>query len=427
MLLSYEDISPVRKAVEIEIPAELIAKEAQRVTNEFAKQAKISGFRPGKVPLNIVRTRFAKDIQDEVMKRLLPVTFRDALQEKDVVPVGEPELGRMDPYIEGAPVKYQAVFDVKPKFEVGEYRGLEVDDPPVVVAEADIDEMIERLREQASVYRLEADRGLQDGDYAMVDITSQVEGGEPSTDAGHFKMGEDSPMPEMHAALFGKKPGDTAEFEKVYPADAKNAAFRGQNVRHQVTLKEVRIQEKPEVTDDFAKSVGGWATVAEMREVIAGDIRLHRQAEILRARRNQVGELLLASHTFDVPDSLVEDELGRSLNNYARYLASQGVDMDAPGIDWKLVQDEFRPEAAKRVRRGLILEAVAKKEGLIVSDVEVDAEIRRAANEQDRDFAEVRHRLRHDGGYEALRDSLSQEKALEFVLRESRPRGRSIE
>ena len=423
MLLNYEDLSPVRKSVEVEIPAELIENESKRVTNEFAKQAKIPGFRPGKVPVSVVRTRFAKDIQEEVMNRLLPVTFRDAVREKDVEPVGDPRLEHMDPFIEGAPVKYKAEFDVKPKFELGEYRGLEVDEPKVEVADADVDQMIERLREQASVYRLEADRGLQDGDYAMIDITSHIEGAEPQTDAGHFKMGEETPMPEMHAAMFGKKPGETGEFEKTYGEDANNEAFRGKTVRHNVTLKEVRVQEKPEVTDEFAKSVGGWETVGEMREQIGADIRRHRESEAQRLKRNQIGDRLLASHAFEVPDSLVEEELGKSLNNYARYLASQGVDIEKAELDWRKVADEFRPEAVKRVKRSLILEQVAKKEGLTVSDVEVDAEIRRAANEQGREFAEVKHRLRHDGGYEALRASMAQEKALELVLGAARQKG----
>jgi trigger factor len=416
MLLNYEDLSPVRKSVEVEIPAELIENESKRVTNEFAKQAKIPGFRPGKVPVSIVRSRFAKDIQEEVMNRLLPVTFREAVREKDVEPVGEPHLEHVDPFLDGAPIRYKAEFDVKPKFELREYRGLEIGEPTIEVADADVDQMIERLREQGSVYRLEAERGLQDGDYAMIDIVSHVEGAEPQTDSGHFKMGEETPMPEMHGAMFGKKPGESGSFEKTYGDDANNESFRGKTVRHEVTLKEVRVQEKPEVTDEFAKSVGGWETVAEMREQIGADIRKHRESEALRLKRNQLGEKLLAAHEFDVPESMVEEELGKSLNNYARYLASQGVEIEKAELDWRKIADEFRPEAVKRVKRSLILEAVGKKEGIVVSDVEVDAEIRRASNEQGREFAEVKHRLRHDGGYEALRASLAQEKALELVL-----------
>lgn len=420
MLLNYQDISSVHKSVEVEIPADRINAESQRVTTEFSKHAKLPGFRPGKVPMSVVRNRFAKEIQEEVMSRLLPLSFREAIADKGVEPVGDPQLQHIDPFIEGAPVKYKAEFDVKPHIALHEYRGLEVEDPKIEVSEEDVDKMIERLRDQASSYRVENDRELGEGDYAMIEITTSGEGIEPETRGGHFRVGEESPLPELHDVLRGKKPGDTASFEKLYGDDANNESFRGKNVKHDVTLKEIRVQEKPEVSDEFAKSVGGWDSIAQMRETIAADIRKHREIEALRMKKNQIGERLLEAHQFDVPDSLVEEELGKSLNNYARFLASQGVDLENADLDWNKIRDDFRPEAVKRVKRGLILEAIARKENLEVSDVEVDAEIRKAANESGRDFAEVKHRLKHDGGYEELRNSLAQEKALDLVLREAR-------
>lgn len=423
MLLNYEDVSPVKKIVEVEIPADLISAESQRVTADFSRQASIPGFRPGKVPPGIVRTRFAKEIQEQVMERLLPRTFQDAVADKGVEIVGEPHLQHMDPFIDGAPVKYKAEFEVKPKFDLGEYRGLAIDDPKVDVAETDIGSMIDRLREQASAYRPVDDRGLEEGDFAMIEMTTSADGLDPETRGGHFRLGEETPLPELHDALRGKKPGESASFEKTYPEDAQNENFRGKNVRHDVTLKEIRVQEKPEVTDEFAQSTGGWETVDQMREAITADIRKHREFEAKRLKQNQIGELLLKSHDFEVPETLVEEELGKSLQNYARFLASQGIDIEKADIDWRKMQEEFRPEAVKRVKRALILEQIAKKENLIVSDVEVDAEIRRAAKEADRDFAEVKHRLRHDGGYEQLRMSLSQEKALDLVLNEASVRG----
>jgi trigger factor len=423
MLLNFTDISPVKKSVEVEIPADLISHEAQRVTNEFSRQAKIDGFRPGKVPPSVVRNRFAKDIQEEVMNRLLPRTFQEAIRDRGLEPVGDPHLEHIDPFIEGAPLKYKAEFEVKPQFELGEYRGLDVEEPKVDITTTDIEAMVERLREQASSYRLETERGAEDGDFAVIEIASTAEGMEPKTDSGHFQLGEETPLPELHDALRGRKPGETVVVEKEYGEDANNEEFRGKNVRHEVTLKEIRVQEKPEVTDDFAQSVGaGWETADQMRAAIEADIRRHREGEALRHKRNQVGEQLLQRHDFEVPEALVDEELGRSLQNYARFLASQGVDIEKAEIDWRKVGDEFRPEAVKRVKRGLILEQIAKKEAIQVSDVEVDAEIRRAANEQNREFADVKHRLRHDGGYEALRASLAQEKALELVLREARVR-----
>jgi trigger factor len=421
-LLNFQDLSPVKKAIEVEIPADLITTTEKRVTNEFAHQAKLPGFRPGKVPVNVVRSRFAKEIQEEVMNRLLPQTFREVVAERGLEPVGDPHLEHVDPYpsIEGAAVKYKAQFEVKPHVELSDYRGLEVDNPPVEVNESEVDTMIERLRDQASSYRLETERGLQDGDYAVIDVASSGEGIEAKTDSGHVRIGEETPLPELHDGLRGKRPGEQISFEKAYGDDAHNEIYRGKNVRHDVTLKEIRVQEKPEINDDFAMSVGNWESVAQMREVISGDIRRHKDTEVLRAKRNQIGERLLESHHFEVPESLVEEELGKSLQNYARFLASQGVDLEKAELDWRKLGEDFRPEAIKRVKRGLILEAIARKEGIEISDVEVDAEIRRAAREQDRDFAEVKHHLKHDGGYEALRRSLAQEKALELVLREAK-------
>src|SRR5579859_800361 len=319
MLLSYEDLSPVHKSVEVEIPADRINAESQRVTSEFSRQAKLPGFRPGKVPVSVVRTRFAKEIQEEVVSRLLPVSFREAIADKGVEPVGDPQLQHIDPYIEGAPVKYKAEFDVKPHIELHEYRGLEVDDPKIEITDDDVDKMIERLRDQASSYRVENDRGLDEGDYAMIEITTSAEGVEPETRGGHFRVGEESPMPELHDLLRGKKAGEKASFEKVYGEDANSEKLRGKNVKHDVTLQEIRVQEKPEVNDEFAKSVGGWDSVAQMRETIAADIRKHREFEALRLKKSQIGDRLLAAHEFEVPESLVEEELGKSLNNYARF------------------------------------------------------------------------------------------------------------
>jgi trigger factor len=427
MLLNYTDISPVKKTVEVEIPADLIANESKRVTSEFARSAKIPGFRPGKVPSAVVRNRFAKEIQEEVMSRLLPVSFRDAIADRGLEPVGDPQLEHLDPFIDGAAVKYKAAFEVKPQIELAEYHGIEIDEHKVEVGDADVDAMIERMREQASSYRPETERPLAEGDYAMIEITTSGEDVEPDTRAGHFRMGEESPLPELQDSLRGKMPGDTASFDHTYGEDANNEKFRGKSIHHDVTLKEIRVQEKPEVNDEFAKSVGDWDTVESMRDAMRADIQRHRETEALREKRNQVGEHLLKTHDFEVPDALVEEELGKSLNNYARFLASQGIDLEKAQIDWTKMRDDFKPEAVKRVKRSLVLEAIARKEGILAADVEVDAEIRRASNEQQRDFAEVRHRLKHDGGYEALRASLAQEKALDWLLKEARSSGREAQ
>src|SRR5262245_18539772 len=222
MLLNYQDLSAVKKSVEVEIPSDLISSESRRVADEFGRHAKIPGFRPGKVPAQVVRTRFAKEIQDEVMSRLLPRTFREAIADRGVEPVGDPRLQHMDAFIEGAPVKYKAEVEVKPQSERGQYKGLQIDDTKIEVTDHDVASRAERLREQASSYRPETERALEEADYAMIEITPSADDIEPETRAGHFRLGEESPMPEMHDGLRGKKPGDSTSFDKVYAEDAQN-------------------------------------------------------------------------------------------------------------------------------------------------------------------------------------------------------------
>lgn len=421
MLLNYEELSPVKKVVEVEIPAADVDAALRAVTSEFARNAKIPGFRPGKTPPEVVRSRFSKEIAEEALNRLLPDSFRDAVVSKGLTPVGDPRLlERVDILFEGQPIKYRAEFEVKPEITLREYRGLEIDEQKVDITEADVDAMIERIREQASSYRPESERGAGTDDFVMIDIASSGEGFEPKSESGHVRIGEETPLPELHEAIRGKKVGEQGSFEKTYDDSATNDVYRGKRVRHDVTVKEIRVQEKPEVTDDFARSFGGWESVAEMREKIRADIVKHREAEAVRARKSQIGERLLQSHHFDVPDVLVEEEIEKSLQNYARFLASQGVDVEKAELDWNKMHEEFRPEAVKRVRRSLVLEAIARAENLAATDTEVDAEIRRAATENQREFADVKHRLKHEGGYESLRLSLSQEKALDLILREAK-------
>ncbi len=419
-ILNFEDISPIQKLVEVEIPADLITREANKVTNEFGRQASVPGFRPGKIPMSVVRNRFAKEIQEEVVSRVLGQSFRDVVQEKGLEPVGEPKLEHLDPFIDGAPMKFKARFEVKPRIELGEYRGLEVEDPKIEISETDVEAMVERLRLSVSHLRPVVDRGAEDGDVAMIEITSTPEGGEAYTQSGEMTIGEEGPLPQLQEALQGMKPEDAPRsFDRAFGDEAVRDEWQNKNVHFEVALKALAIREKPEVTDELAKSVGGWDTVDQMREAIGADIRKHREAEALRFKRTQVGEKLLAAHEFEVPEALVEEELGKSLNNYARYLASQGVNLETAEIDWQKMGEGFRPEAVKRVKRGLLLEAIATKEDIAISDVEVDAEIRRAAREQEREFADVKHHLKHEGGYEALRGSMAQDRALELVLREA--------
>lgn len=421
MLINFKDISSVRKEVEVEIPPDLVQTELQHVTTEFARQARIPGFRQGKVPTNVVRTRFQKEIQQEVMDRLLPRTFQEAIRDKGLQPVGNPALKSVDNLEQGKPIRYRAEFEVKPTIELHDYRGLEVTEIPIEVGEADVDQTVERLREQGSSFRPITDRPAQQNDYVVMDVVSSGEEVETRRSDGYqFHLSDDAPLPELADAVRGKSPGDQVSFEKTYGDDAPNEEVRGKTVHYDIAVKEVRELEKPEVNDQFAVSTGYGQNVEELRNRLREDLKRHKEHDALKTKRNQIGDKLLAAHQLDLPETLIEDEMGKALRDYARFLASQGIDLEKAEIDWAKIRDEFRPEAEKRVKRGLILEAIARKENLVPTDLEVDSEIRKAASGANREFAELRRRLREDGGYEDLRLSMMQDRALDLVLREAK-------
>lgn len=422
MLIELKDVTPIRKQAEVEIPAEAIDGAFESVTGEFARSVKIPGFRPGKTPLGLVRQRFGKEIKEEVLDRLLPQFFAEALAGKDIEPIGNPGLKNVAEIEQGKPVRFVAEFEIKPIFELGEYRGIEVTETSTEVTEADVDQIIERYRDHSSTFVPVEGRGAEEGDYLVIDITSSGEDVETRTSEGYMlQLGEQAPLPELNDALKGKSPGDESSFDKAYGEDAPNEQVRNKTVRYDLKVRELKARQRPEMDDELAKTTGIADDLAQMREKIREDLDRHKKDEAVQNRRAEVGEALVARHQLEVPQAMLMDEMNRSMKNYARYLASQGIDLEKEELDWEKIGRELEPDAVKRVKRGLILESIAKKEGIVVSDVEVDAEIRTAIRGSDQEFAEVRHRLKHDGGYEALRESMAQEKALELILAEVRP------
>jgi trigger factor len=421
MIKELKDLSPIRKEVEVEIPTEAVSAQLSEVTAEFARSARVPGFRSGKVPINVVKRKYQKQIQEETLDRLLPKFFYEAVNERELEPVGRPAIKKLDDFAPDRAFTFTAEFEVKPRIELRDFRGLELADPAIDVDGAEVDSVLERLREQSSSMAPVEERGARDGDVVTVDIRTSGEGVEPrDTKEYQVQLGEAAPLPELNEQLFDRRPGETVSFEKSYDDDAPNEEVRGKTVRYEIEIKQLQTIERPELNDELIRSIGLAESLDEAREKIREDLRRHKEQEAFQAKREQASDRLVDMHDVPAPESMIEEELGKTIRNYARYLASQGIDLEYANIDWEKVRNEFRAGAEKRVQRSLILETIARKEEIVVSDTEVDAEIRRASSGSNSDFLEVRHRLKHDGGYDSLRSSLAQERALELVIREAK-------
>lgn len=414
MLIEYRDVSSVRKEVDIEIPADALSERFDEVSREFARKVKVPGFRPGKTPMAIVRKKFGGDIRSEVIERLLPVYFTEAVREKDVRPLGEPHLVKMDQFESGASLKFTAAFEVIPEIVLADWKGLDVTEPILDVSDQEVDQFIETIRNRSSSFVPVEDRAADRGDWVVVDIESSGEGVENRKSEDYeFELGENAPLPEIVDAIVGKRAGDEASFDKTWSEDAPNEEVAGKTVHYDLHLKAIKMLEMPDVDDDLARTAG-WESLEEMKTKAREQILLQKEHEAENQKRRQAGERLVELHDFEVPSVMVEEELNKALQDYARYLQSQGVNLEYAEVDWERIRDDFRKEAEGRVRRMLILNAIADAEEISISDEEVDDEIR--PNVPDSDIAHVRAGLRRNGTYEAIRRSLRRDKALKMVL-----------
>lgn len=420
MLVEFKDVSSVKKVVGVEIPADVLGKEVTRVSKQFASQARIPGFRKGKIPMPVVRRRFESDIKSEVLERLLPIYFREAMEEKGLEPIGNPELTHVGDLVDGAPLRFDAEFEIRPEVELGKYKGLEAEGMSIEVNSEEVDKTLERIRDQGATMRPITDRPAQEGDYVVVDIVSSGEEVERSTTDGYYvHISDDAPLPELREAVTGKSPGDEVSFDKTWDDEAPNEDVRGKTVHYDITIKEIQLREMPELDDAFAKSTGWAESVEELRTKVESDLKTHKEQEAKQTVRKQLGDQLVAAHEFEVPEALVLDESAHALRNYARMLSQQGIDPEQANVDWEKLRDDFRPEALKRVKLSTILNAVAKKENLEATDEEVDEEIRKGVYNQT-EFASLKRRLLEDGTYADLRRHVIEEKAFDLVASEAK-------
>jgi trigger factor len=420
MLVEFKDVTSVKKQVGVEIPAEIIGKEVGRVSKEFAHHARIPGFRKGKIPMPVVRRRFEGDIKSEVLERLLPIYFREAIEEKGLEAVGSPELTSVGELVDGSPLRFDAEFEIRPVVELGSYRGLEAEGMPVEVSPEEVGRTLERVRDQGATMRPITDRASQDGDYVVVDIVSDGEGVERSTTTGYYvHISDDAPLAELREAVTGRNPGDVVTFEKTWDDDAPNEDVRGKTLSYEVTVNEIQLREMPELNDEFAKSTGWAETVTDLRAKIESDLKSHKEQEAKQKVRRQLGDKLVDAHEFEVPEALIFDETANALRNYARMLTQQGIDPETANVDWEKLRDDFRPEARKRVKLSAILDAVAKRENLEATDEEADQEIRKGVYNQS-EFASLKRRLLEDGTYADLRRHVIEEKAFNLVADEAK-------
>jgi len=420
-ILKVEEESATRTVIEIEVPAEEAENARRDVTRAYAKQAALPGFRKGHAPEPVVQKRFAEQIREDVLERVIPDALSAAIEERKLSVLGRPRIEALT-WEPPGPIRFTARLDLKPPVDPGEYRGVSVEDANVEPTEEEVAQVLNRLREGHAEFHPIEGRSAAPGDYAVADIAgSFVEILAPGQNPRTFRdekltleIGHPDSMPEINEALSGASPGQTHRFRKNFPDDFPNDEFRGKTVDYELTLVALKEKKVPDIDDEFARLVAENETAAGLREKVREGLRHEKETERRRKFRRVIVDTLLSRINLPAPESLVEAETVAALKDYARYLASSGV--DPKEADWQKLGQDARPGAERRVKEYLLLDEIARREAIEVSDTEVEAEFKRAAARRGADPAALREKMAGNDGLEALRDEIRLSKAVDVLI-----------
>lgn len=415
MKVAVEELEACKRRLAVEAPADVVQKEWERAYGRVQKQARLPGFRKGHVPRSLVKLHFADDVRREVAEHLIPDVYRQALTEARLNPVNEPDLTDVK-LEENAPLSFVAVVEVKPAIALAEYTGVEVQHAPRPVTDEDVAAALEQMREQQAEFRA-VDRAAAAGDLAVVDYTLRPEGHEATTATGyHFVLGGGAVIPEIDAAAVGMKAGEEKDVSLRFADDHRIESLRGRSGTATLKVTEVKEKRLPALDDDFAKSLGEFETLEALRAEVRRQLEARREAEQRRELEEKVVGAVLERHHFTVPEAMVMRQIAHQVEHARERLRRQGVDPD--GVQWdvpKLVA-ELRPGAEAAVKRALLLEAIADREGVTATDAEVEAEVERIARASQRPAPAVRRMMEKSGDLEALRLGLRERKTIDFLI-----------
>ncbi|HXD96411.1 MAG TPA: trigger factor [Candidatus Acidoferrum sp.] len=419
MKVAVEEIESCKRKLAVEAPVDVVTQEWERAYGRVQKRASLPGFRRGHVPRSLVKLHFADDVRREVAEHLIPDVYRRALTEARIDPVNEPDLQDLT-LEEGSPLSFTAVVEVKPAIELGDYRGVEVQHVPAPVTDAEVDETLERMREQHAQFN-SVERPAGAGDLVVVDYTLAPQDHEPTTANGyHFLVGSGTVLPEIDTAVVGMSAGEQREVSLQFAEDHRMESLRGKSGTASLKLGEVKEKVLPVLDDEFAKVLGEFETLDAVKSEVRRQLEAGREAESRRALEDKVMDTLLAHHEFGVPDAMVMRQVAHQVEHTRERLRRQGVDPDGIQWDYTKIVGELRPVAEKAVRRALLLEAIADKEALATNEEDVDAEVERFAKASQRPAPAVRRMMEKSGDLDALRHGLRERKTLDLLIEHTR-------
>ena len=417
MKVHVEELSPIERKLSIEVEATLVSEELNRAYVELGRRVKIAGFRSGKIPRRILEQRFRQEVEGDVLSRVMAQAYQDAIREHRVEAVSVPEVTQ-EGFKPNAPFSFQARVEVKPQLDPKDYRGIELKRTEVKVDDQKVQERLEQLQQNASRLEPVERTTAQSGDHATIDYEATVDGKAfPGSKAENVTV-QVVPGELVHGqimALEGVNVGETKELDYIFPPDYRVEEVRGKTGHFRLQLKGLKVKVVPELNDDFAQEIGGGKTLEELKARVRGDLEKAQQAQQAADERDALFRDLAAKNPFEVPRALVEQVLDQMAEGMLRMMARSGVDPRALRLDVGQFREELREKAVVDVKGTLLLEAIARKEGIQVTDEDLEKRMEEVAAETRQPLSQVRKHFRDDAQRLRLQARLSEEKTLEFL------------
>jgi trigger factor len=414
--VEYIEETSVKKALAFEVEPDVVQAEIDKRAKELARKVRLPGFRPGKTPLEVIKKRFRGEILGEAAEAIVNKVVFDELEGRGLRPLAPPKVEEVK-LEEGQPLTFKAVFETLPLVELPDWKGLEARVKSAAVSDEDVDKELDRLREDAARFDpVEGDRPTQQGDYVLVDLAWRpLDGGKGGHDEGALiEIGAAGNHEDMNKGLEGLSPGQTKEIDVAWGPEAA-ASIANKTVRYTVTLKTIKKKVVPAADDEFAKDLGEFESLAQLREKLRAQLQAAEERRVDRDTKAALVEALVARAGFEVPEALVERHMTARTENLARGLAYQGIDPRKVGVNWNEYRESTRDDSLKAARADILLDEIARREGIQVAESEIDAEIGRIAERAGRPKEVVRAQMAKEGDLSGLAARIREEKTLDLL------------
>jgi len=423
-----ETINPCRRELTVEVPADVVKSERDRIVGRYAKLARIPGFRKGKVPVTVVRQRFADEIKSDLVETLVPRYFREETRKQNLLPVSQPRVTDLHLH-EDEPLKFTAEFEVLPDFTIADYSDIKPETIATSVTEEDLEQALKNLRLQHATYNaVEDDRPLANGDFAVVSFRGvpkenpdDAEVKPVQVDEVMVEIGGDNTIPEFTENLRGAKAGEHRSFEVKYADDFSDKRLAGKTMTYEVDVKAIKTRSVPQATDEFAKELAAdLTTYDDLRNRLRENMKAEKEHEAEHQGKDKIVAELVSRNDFPVPEAMVDQQIDLRLERGLRALAAQGMRTeDMKRMDFDRLRAGQREGALSEVKASLILEQIADQQKIEVSDEELEHEVAALAQQSKQPVEEVRARLTQDGALDRIRHRIRNEKTLNHLYRGS--------